>query len=41
MHAFSKSISGPSATSLLGIGNNTETLTMYQDSLGIAYGMKF
>jgi long-chain fatty acid transport protein len=40
MHAFKKSVTGPSATSLLGIGNSTETLTMYQDSFGIAYGWK-
>ena len=40
MHAFSKSVIGPSVTSLLGVGG-TETLKMEQDSLGIAYGMKF
>ena len=40
MHAFSNSVTGPSVTSLLGIGG-TETLTMKQDSLGVAYGMKF
>lgn len=40
MHAFSKSITGPSATALLGVGG-TETLKMYQNSIGIAYGMKF
>lgn len=40
MHAFSKSVTGPSATALLGVGG-TETLKMYQNSLGIAYGMKF
>lgn len=40
MHAFRKSITGPSATALLGIGG-TETLKMYQNSLGIAYGIKF
>lgn len=40
MHAFSKSVTGPSVTALLGVGG-TETLKMYQDSLGIAYGMKF
>jgi long-chain fatty acid transport protein len=40
MHAFKKSVTGPSATSLLAIGNSTETLTMYQNSFGIAYGWK-
>ena len=40
MHAFSESVTGSSVTSLLGIGG-TETLKMHQDSLGIAYGMKF
>ena len=39
MHAFSNSVTGPSVTSLLGVGG-TETLKMYQDSLGIAYSMK-
>jgi len=39
MHAFDKSVSGPSATALLGIGG-TETLKMYQNSFGIAYGWK-
>ncbi|MBI4753943.1 MAG: outer membrane protein transport protein [Betaproteobacteria bacterium] len=41
MHAFKKSVSGPSATSLMGLPPSTETLTMYQNSLGVAYGMKF
>ena len=41
MHGFNNSISGPSATELLGIGPSTEKLKMYQDSLGIAYGIKF
>ena len=40
MHAFSNSVTGPSVTSLLQVGG-TETLKMYQDTLGIAYGMKF
>ncbi|MEK7437396.1 MAG: outer membrane protein transport protein [Pseudomonadota bacterium] len=39
MHAFKNSVTGPSVTSLLGVGG-TETLTMYQNSLGIAYSMK-
>jgi long-chain fatty acid transport protein len=40
MHAFSNSVTGPSATSLLGIGNSNETLKMHQNSIGIAYGWK-
>ena len=40
MHAFNNSVTGPSATVLLGQGG-TETLKMHQDSLGIAYGIKF
>ena len=40
MHAFSESLTGTSVTSLLGVGG-TETLTMSQNSLGIAYGVKF
>ncbi len=39
MHAFSNSVTGPSVTSLLGVGG-TETLKMRQDSIGIAYGWK-
>ena len=39
MHAFKNSVTGPSVTALLGVGG-TETLTMYQNSLGIAYSMK-
>ncbi len=39
MHAFGKSVTGPSVTSLLGVGG-TETLKMQQNSLGIAYGWK-
>ena len=40
MHAFSNAVTGPSVTSLLGVGG-TETLTMSQNSLGIAYSKKF
>ncbi len=40
MHAFKESVTGPSATSLLGIGSSSETLKMYQNSIGIAYGWK-
>lgn len=39
MHAFEKTVTGPSATSLLGIGG-TESLRMYQNSLGVAWGWK-
>lgn len=39
MHAFKKTVTGPSATALMGIGG-TETLKMYQNSIGIAYGWK-
>lgn len=39
-HAFEKSLTGTSVTSLLGVGG-TETLTMSQNSLGVAYGIKF
>lgn len=35
MHAFEKSVTGPSALA------GTETLKMHQDAIGIAYGMKF
>ena len=40
MHAFTNTVTGPSATALLGVGG-TETLKMYQNSIGLAYGMKF
>ncbi len=40
MHAFSNSVTGPSVTSLLGVGG-TETLKMKQDALGIAYSIRF
>ena len=40
MHAFEKTVTGPSATALLGVGG-TESLKMNQNSLGIAYGVKF
>ena len=39
MHAFRNSVTGPSASSLLGVGGN-ETLKMYQDAIGVAYGWK-
>ena len=40
MHAFRNSVTGPSVTSLLGIGG-TETLKMSQNALGVAYSKKF
>jgi len=41
MHAFSKSITGPSAFQAFGLpATTTETLKMHQDSIGIAYGWK-
>ncbi len=39
MLAFSNSVTGPSASALLGVGG-IETLKMYQNSVGIAYGWK-
>ncbi len=39
MHAFSNSVTGPSASAALGVGG-TETLKMYQNAIGIAYGWK-
>jgi len=39
MHAFSNSVTGPSASAALGVGG-TETLKMYQNSIGVAYGWK-
>ena len=38
MHAFSNSVTGPSVTSLLGVGG-TETLKMSQNAIGIAYSI--
>lgn len=40
MHAQEKSVSGAPNTSYFAMGG-TETIKMYQNSLGIAYGMKF
>ena len=40
MHAFSNSVSGPSVTSLLGVGG-TETLKMSQNAIGIQYGWRW
>ena len=43
MHAFKNSVSGASLfNTFMGAGNNAqEKIEMYQNSLGIAYGMKF
>ena len=40
MHAFENSVSGPASNPNFPVGG-TETLTMYEDSLGIALGWKF
>jgi long-chain fatty acid transport protein len=40
MHAFENSVTGPSLFNNFG-DTGSETITMYQDSLGIAYGWKF
>lgn len=41
MHAFSNTVTGPSALTALGAGNfGNESLKMHQNSLGIAYGWK-
>jgi len=40
MHAFENSVSGPANNPNFPVGG-TETLTMYEDSLGIALGWKF
>jgi long-chain fatty acid transport protein len=41
MHAFSNTVTGPSAITTFAGGNfGTESLKMYQDSFGIAYGWK-
>lgn len=40
MHAFKKSVSGPATNPYFAVGG-TETITMSQNSLGIAWGKKF
>ncbi len=40
MHAFKKSVSGPSLFNNFGVPAGTENIEMYQNSLGIAWGMK-
>jgi hypothetical protein len=41
MHAFKNSVSGASLFNNFGVAAGTDTIEMYQDSFGIAYGMKF
>lgn len=41
MHAFGNSISGTSLFTALGANGGTEKIEMYQNSLGVAYGIKF
>jgi long-chain fatty acid transport protein len=40
MHAFEKSVSGPASNPYFNVGG-TETLTMSQNSLGVAWGWKY
>ncbi len=40
MHAFENSVTGPSLFTNLGVPGGNETIKMYQDSIGIAYGWK-
>jgi long-chain fatty acid transport protein len=40
MHAFEKSVSGPATNPYFNVGG-TETITLSEDSLGIAWGKKF
>lgn len=40
MHAFKKSVSGPAANPYFNVGG-TETITLSEDSLGVAWGWKF
>jgi len=41
MHAFKNSVTAPSLFNGWLGGNATETIKMYEDSLGIAYSVKF
>lgn len=41
MHGFSNSVSGTSLFTALGANGGTEKIEMYQNSLGVSYGMKF
>ncbi|MEW5942385.1 MAG: porin [Pseudomonadota bacterium] len=40
MHALENSVSGPATNPYFNVGG-TETIKMYENSLGVAYGMKF
>lgn len=40
MHALEESLSGPATNPYFNVGG-TETIKMYQNTLGVAYGMKF
>lgn len=40
MHAFENSVSGPSLFNQFGVPAGNETIEMYQNSIGIAYGVK-
>lgn len=41
MHAFGNQVTGTSLFTSLGANGGTETIKMYQNSLGVSYGMKF
>lgn len=41
MHAFKESVSGASLFNRFGVAAGNEKIQMYQNALGIAYGMKF
>jgi long-chain fatty acid transport protein len=41
MHAFKNTVSGPSLFNNFGVAGANDKIEMYQDSFGIAYGMKF
>jgi len=41
MHGFNNSVTGPSLFNSFGVPAGNETIKMYQNSIGIAYGWKF
>lgn len=41
MHAFENEVTGPSLFNSFGVPAGNETIKMYQNSLGIAYGWQF
>ena len=41
MHAFKKSVTGPSLFNSFGVPAGTEKIEMYQNSLGVAWGWKY